>query len=94
MTRQMRSLYDRLGGLDAINALTESWMARRGLPRRVRRSLPGQLPHTLQLCIHCRKSPAGFWVSGKGGKTVRRPWCLSCCDGLDQSRRDLLPFGS
>ncbi len=30
MTTQMNSLYDRLGGLDAINALTESWVARVG----------------------------------------------------------------
>jgi hemoglobin len=30
MTTQMNSLYDRLGGLEAINALTESWVARVG----------------------------------------------------------------
>ena len=30
MTTQTQSLYDRLGGLDAINALTESWVARVG----------------------------------------------------------------
>jgi hemoglobin len=30
MTMQMNSLYDRLGGGDAINALTESWVARVG----------------------------------------------------------------
>ena len=29
-TTQTRSLYDRLGGLDVINALTESWVARVG----------------------------------------------------------------
>jgi len=62
--------------------------------RRARRSLPGLLPRTVQLCIHCRGSPAGFWVSSKGGKTVRRPWCLSCCDELDRSRCDVIPFGS
>ena len=28
MTTQAKSLYDRLGGDDAINALTESWVAR------------------------------------------------------------------
>ena len=28
MTTQTKSLYDRLGGSDAINALTESWVAR------------------------------------------------------------------
>lgn len=30
MTTQTRSLYDRLGGIDAISALTESWVARVG----------------------------------------------------------------
>ena len=30
MTTQTKSLYDRLGGQDAINALTESWVARVG----------------------------------------------------------------
>ena len=30
MTTQMTSLYDRLGGLDVISALTESWVARVG----------------------------------------------------------------
>lgn len=30
MTTQVTSLYDRLGGLDAISALTESWVARVG----------------------------------------------------------------
>ena len=30
MTTQTKSLYDRLGGPDAINALTESWVARVG----------------------------------------------------------------
>ena len=30
MTAQMKSLYDRLGGIDAVNALTESWVSRVG----------------------------------------------------------------
>ncbi len=30
MTTQTKTLYDRLGGADAINALTESWVARVG----------------------------------------------------------------
>src|ERR1700722_16425428 len=30
MTTQTKSLYDRLGGLDAIHAVTESWVARVG----------------------------------------------------------------
>jgi hypothetical protein len=55
---------------------------------------PGLLPRTVQLCIHCRESPAGFWVSSNGGTTVRRPWCLSCCDGLNQNRCDVIPFSS
>ena len=52
------------------------------------RAVPAQLPHTIQLCIHCRENPAGFWVSRTGGKTVHRPWCLSCCEGLDRDRCD------
>jgi hypothetical protein len=53
---------------------------------------PGVLLRTVQLCIHCRQSPAGFWVSRRGGQTVRRPWCLSCCQGLDRDRCDVIPF--
>jgi hypothetical protein len=52
------------------------------------------LPHTVQLCIHCRQNPAGFWVSQTGGQTVRRPWCLSCGQGLDRDRCDVIPFDS
>ena len=48
---------------------------------------------TAQLCIHCHENPAGFWVSGRGGKVVRRPWCLSCCQELDQGLCDVVPFG-
>jgi hypothetical protein len=55
---------------------------------------PGPLSRTVQLCIHCRQSPAGFWVSRTGGQTVRRPWCLSCCQGLDRDRCDVIPFDS
>ena len=58
------------------------------------RAVPAQLPHTIQLCIHCRENPAGFWVSRTGGKTVHRPWCLSCCEGLDRDRCDIIPFES
>jgi hypothetical protein len=54
----------------------------------------GLLPHTLHLCVHCQQDPAGFWVSQKRAKTVRRPWCLSCCDGLDQATYDVIAFGS
>ena len=55
---------------------------------------PGVLPYTVQLCIHCGHNPAGFWVSRTGGQTVRRPWCLSCCQGLDRDRCDVTAFGS
>src|SRR5260370_19817264 len=34
---------------------------------------PRLLPHIIQLCIHCRHNPAGFWVSRNGDQTVRRP---------------------
>jgi hypothetical protein len=53
---------------------------------------PGVLPHTLQLCCHCRANPAGFWVRRTGGRTVRRPWCLTCCSGLNQGRFDVMAF--
>jgi hypothetical protein len=53
---------------------------------------PGVQPHTVQLCIHCRHNPAGLWVSHTGGQTVRRPWCLSCCQGLDPGRYHVIPF--
>jgi hypothetical protein len=70
--------------------------ARPGPPReRLRtRVLPAWLPHTIQLCIHCRDRPAGFWVSCTDGQTVRRPWCLSCCEGLNRDRCDVIPFDS
>jgi hypothetical protein len=55
---------------------------------------PRLLPRTVQLCVHCRQNPAGFWVSQTGGQTVRRPWCLSCCQGVDRDRCDVVPFGS
>jgi len=57
------------------------------------RALPARLPHTFQLCIHCGERPAGFWVSRTGAKTVRRPWCLSCCEELDRDCR-VIPFDS
>jgi hypothetical protein len=54
---------------------------------------PGVLPRTIQLCIHCRQRPAGFWVRRTGGTVVRRPWCLSCCHDLDRDRYDVIQFG-
>jgi hypothetical protein len=63
-----------------------------GFPRTM--TGPGLLPHTVLLCIHCRQNPAGFWVSRADGQGVRRPWCLSCCRGLDRNRCDVIPFDS
>jgi hypothetical protein len=51
-----------------------------------------RLPRTHQLCIHCRQSPAGFWVSGTNDTVVRRPWCLACCQDLDRARRAVTRF--
>lgn len=48
---------------------------------------------TRRLCIHCRENPAGFWVSRRSGTVVRRPWCLSCSQELDQCLCDVIPFG-
>jgi hypothetical protein len=58
----------------------------RGIP------VPRLLPHTIQLCIHCRYNPAGFWVSRTSDQTVRRPWCLSCCEDLDPASHHIRPF--
>lgn len=55
---------------------------------------PRLLPHTIQLCIHCRQNPAGFWVSRNTSQTVRRPWCLSCCQDLDPDCYHIKPFDS
>jgi hypothetical protein len=48
---------------------------------------------TIQLCVHCKQSPAGFWVSRGDGAVVRRPWCLACCQELDRVHCDITPFG-
>jgi hypothetical protein len=56
------------------------------------RVLTARLPHIIQLCVHCRDSSAGFWVSCTGGQTVRRPWCLSCCQALNHERFDVIPL--
>lgn len=53
---------------------------------------PRLRPRTVQLCIHCRQNPAGFWVSHTCDQAVRRPWCLSCCQGLDPGRYHVIPF--
>ena len=54
--------------------------------------MPRLLPHAIQLRIHCRHNPAGFWVSRNDGQTVRRPWCLSCCQHLDPASHHIAPF--
>jgi hypothetical protein len=51
------------------------------------------LPRTIQVCIHCQESPAGFWVSRRNGSVVRRPWCLACCQALDRVHCEVIPFG-
>jgi hypothetical protein len=63
-------------------------------PPEQRRALvvPAILPRTVQLCVHCRERPAGFWVSRTDGKVVRRPWCLSCCQGLAPERCEVIQF--
>ena len=58
------------------------------------RVLPARLPHTIQLCIHCRDRPARFWVSRTSGQTVRRPSRPSGREGLDRDRCDVIPFDS
>jgi hypothetical protein len=62
------------------------------VPRRRMMIAPRLRPRTVQLCICCRQNPAGFWVSQASDQTVRRPWCLSCCHQLDQSRYHVIPF--
>jgi len=51
-----------------------------------------RLPHRFQVCVHCQVNPAGFWVMGKESSVVRRPWCLSCCQDLDQAACHVTPF--
>lgn len=55
---------------------------------------PRLLPYTIQLCIHCRHNPAGFWVSHNDDQTMHRPWCLSCCQDLDPACHHVIPFDS
>ena len=63
-------------------------------PNSRRRTIPTPrpLPHTIQLFIHCRHNPAGFWISRNGDQTVRRPCCLSCCQDLDPACHHIRPF--
>jgi hypothetical protein len=50
-------------------------------------------PRTVQLCCHCHQRAAGFWVSARDARTVRRPWCLTCLEALDQDSVTVVPFG-
>jgi hypothetical protein len=35
----------------------------------------------MQACCRC-KNAAGFWVTVKDARVVRRPWCLSCINAF------------
>ena len=71
----------------------QNWPARATANTRQRTmAAPRLLPLTIQLCIHCRQNPAGFWVSRASDQTVRRPWCLSCCQDLDPACHHIRPF--
>jgi len=68
--------------------------AREVVISRLRRTVRGLIPRTVQLCIHCQRNPAGFWVSRMNASVVRRPWCLTCCQDLVPSGCDVTPFAS
>jgi hypothetical protein len=79
----------------ATAAAGPSWPAPASAnPRRLSIAAHLPRPHTVQLCIHCRQDPAGFWVSHTRDQTVRRPWCLSCCQDLDPDSYHINPFDS
>jgi hypothetical protein len=81
------------GAADAQVAAGQTRPARMAVTSRGRAiTMPRLLPHTVQLCIHCRHNPAGFWVSSAGDQTVRRPWCLSCCQNLDPASHHISRF--
>jgi hypothetical protein len=44
-------------------AASRKGLALPAINSRRRAITPRLLPHTVQLCIHCRHNPAGFWVS-------------------------------
>ena len=60
MTTQTKSLDDRLGGLDAINAVVDSWVARRGAMTGPTGSSSGRTSRGA-----CRSSVRPKWMSGK-----------------------------
>jgi hypothetical protein len=82
------------GGTLAAATATRSPRRAVTAARLLPRTMARLLPRTIQLCIHCRHNPAGFWVSSPGGQTARRPWCLACCQGLDRDRCAVIPFDS
>jgi hypothetical protein len=101
LTRHAGALLTHRAAVPAAAATLRPEPARRGehspLPAREKLRtiiLPARLPHAIQLCIHCRERPTGFWVSRTGGQTVRRPWCLSCCEELDREHCDVMRFPS
>jgi hypothetical protein len=73
-------------------AAGQNWAAPAATMPRPRTMAALRPPHTVQLCTHCRQNPAGFWVSHTSDLTVRRPWCLSCCQQLDPGRYHRIPF--
>ena len=58
------------------------------------RAVPAQLPHTIQLCIHCRENPAGSWVSRMGRQDGAPALVPVLLRGLDRDRCDMIPFES
>jgi hypothetical protein len=44
---------------------------------------------TIQLCVHGKRSPAGFWVSSRTSTASGRP----CCQELDRVHCAITPFG-
>ena len=92
--RRPRATRPRLSRPSASPAGERSPAPSTGMSRWRPAAWPRLLPRTIQLCIHCRQSPAGFWVSGPGAQTVRRPWCLSCCQELDRDLCHVTPFDS
>jgi hypothetical protein len=73
-------------------------MATDRLPAQAQEQLAGQETRSrargVQICIHCKENPAGFWVSRNNSQVVRRPWCLSCCQELDRGRCNVIPLGA
>jgi hypothetical protein len=79
---------------DGLPAQHQQQLAAQRQPRADRPApIRPRQPRTVQLCVRCRDRVAGFWVSSRDGGVVRRPWCLACCAGLDQTHCGITPFG-